>query len=132
MSLVKGIHHVKLQCTPETFDQVLHFYLDIIGLRLLSRHGDSAIMTAGNTILEVFNDSDYLMEQGYFKHIAFATDDAAKCIRTVEAAGYKIKEYPIHVMFGLEEDTPATIAFCYGPIGEEIEFFQVGWDTPEA
>lgn len=125
MSLVKGLHHVHLKCTNEKFEDVLHFYVDIIGLKLLAKHEDCAILDTGDGIFEVFNDADAMLGQGDFRHVAFATDDVDKAIQTVENAGYKIKEHPINVMFDLGKPTPARIAFCYGPVGEEVEFFQI-------
>ncbi len=125
MGLVKGLHHVQLKCTMEEFEKAVHFYQDILGLELLSRHKDCAILDTGNGIVEIFNDADKLLGQGDLRHLAFEVEDVAKCIETVEKAGYKIKEYPVNVMFGLAKPTPATIAFCWGAAGEEVEFFQV-------
>ena len=71
------------------------------------------------------SDADALLGQGDIRHFAFFVDDVDACIEAVEKAGYKIKEYPVNVMFGLKEDTPARIAFCYGALGEEVEFFQI-------
>ena len=125
MAIVKGLHHVKLKVTKDVFEDVLKFYAGVLGLEILSQHDDCAILDTGDGIVEVFNDADALQGIGDFRHIAFAVDDAALAIKTVEEAGYKITEYPVDVMFGLREPTPATIAFCEGPVGEEIEFFQI-------
>lgn len=127
MGIVKALHHVKLKCTKETFEDVLHFYVDVLGLKILGKHPDCAILDTGSGIVEVFNDAEELLPQGYFVHIAFATDDVRSAIKTVEDAGYKIKEYPVDVMFDLggPGPSPARIAFCWGPVGEEIEFFEV-------
>lgn len=125
MSLIKGLHHVHLKCKAEQFEDVLHFYVNVLGLNLLDRRPDCAIIDTGNGIIEVFNDAQELLGQGDIRHIAFYVDDVDACIKIVEAAGYKIKEYPINVMFALGRPTPARIAFCYGVLGEEVEFFQL-------
>ena len=125
MGIINGLHHVKLKVTKDSFEDVLKFYVGVLGLEVLSRHEDCAILDTGCGILEVFNDGEKLLGTGDFRHIAFAVDDADLAIKTVEEAGYKITEYPINVIFGLREPTPARIAFCEGPVGEEIEFFQI-------
>lgn len=125
MSLIKGLHHVHLKCRIDQFEEVIHFYKDILQLRLLARQEDCAILDTGNGIIEIFNDAQELLGQGDIRHLAFEVEDAAACIQTVEQAGYKIKEYPIDVVFALEQPTPARIAFCYGVLGEEVEFFQI-------
>lgn len=125
MSLIKGLHHVHLKCMKNQFEDVLHFYVDVLGLRLLAKQEDCAILDTGNGIVEIFNDAEALLGQGDLRHLAFQVEDVEACIRTVEAAGYQIKEYPIDVVFALEKPTPARIAFCYGVLGEEVEFFQI-------
>ena len=126
MGLTKGIHHVHVKCKPEQNEEVLRFYRDTLGLEVYSVHGESTILgSGGEGVVEVFCDAEETLGQGDIRHFAFAVDNVDECIKTVEAAGYKIKEYPVNVMFGLKEDTPARIAFCYGALGEEIEFFQV-------
>lgn len=125
MSLIKGLHHVHLKCKKEQFEDVLHFYADILGLKLLSRQEDCAILDTGDGMLEVFNDAEGLRGQGDIRHFAFLTDDVRACIEAVEKAGYQIKEYPVDVIFALAKPVPARIAFCYGVLGEEVEFFQI-------
>ena len=125
MGLIKGLHHVHLKCKADEFEEVIHFYVDVLELKLLAKQEDCAIIDTGNGIVEVFNDAKTLLGQGDLRHFAFHVDSVDACIRKVEAAGYKIKEYPIDVTFALEEPTPSRIAFCYGPLGEEVEFFEI-------
>lgn len=125
MGLIKGLHHVHLKCLPDQMDTVQNFYENIIGMKLLSKHEDCAILDTGNGIFEIFCDADKLLGQGDFRHVAFAADDVDAAIKACKEYGCKIKEYPVNVVFGLAEPTPARIAFAYGPIGEEIEFFQI-------
>lgn len=125
MGLIKGLHHVHLKCKGSQFEDVLHFYVDVLGLKLLERVNECAVIDSGNGLIEVFQDADQLLGQGDIRHFAFETDDVDACIRKVEEAGYRIREYPINVMFALGTPTPARIAFCYGVLGEEVEFFQI-------
>ena len=124
MSLVKAIHHVKLKCTKDTFEAVFHFYAEVLGIQVLAKHEDCAILDTGSGIFEIFNDAEQLHGTGDFAHVAFFVESVDEAVETVEKAGYKIKEYPVNVMFDRGVPTPARLAFCYGPIGEEIEFFQ--------
>lgn len=124
MGLIKGLHHVKLYCTKEKYEDVLHFYHDVLGIRMLSKLEGSAILDTGSGLIEVFNDAPEPQKMGIVRHFAFAVDDVPEAIRTVEEAGYEIKEYPVDVMFALEKMTPARIAFAWDPLGQEVEFFQ--------
>lgn len=125
MGLIKGLHHVHLKCMESQVEEVLHFYVDVLGLKLLDKRSDCAILDSGNGIVEIFWDADRLLGQGDIRHFAFFVEDVDACIQTVEQAGYRIKEYPIDVVFALGRPAPARIAFCYGVLGEEVEFFQL-------
>lgn len=125
MSIVKGLHHVHLKCLPDQITDVLDFYENVIGLRLMCLQPDCAILDTGNGVFEIFCDADHLLGQGDFRHIAFLTDDTDAAIKKCKEYGCKIKEEPVNVTFGLDKPTPARIAFVYGPVGEEIEFFQI-------
>lgn len=124
MAFINGIHHVKLWCVKEKYEDVLKFYVDVLGLRQISKSEESAIIDTGSGLIEVFCDAKESQQMGSVRHFAFAVDDAAACIKKVEEAGYEIKEYPIDVMFAMEEMRPARIAFAYDPLGQEVEFFQ--------
>lgn len=56
-------------------------------------------------------------------HVSFAVDDADRCIDTVRKAGYEVFVEPKDVVIASMPPLPARVAFCYGPLGEEIEFF---------
>ena len=60
---------------------------------------------------------------------AFAVDDVAACARLVEQAGYEVFVQPKSVNIGGDENFPAEVAFCKGPLGEEIEFFCQKWQS---
>jgi glyoxylase I family protein len=56
--------------------------------------------------------------------MAFATDNVDDCVAAVRAAGYPITVEPKDITIPSEPPLPARIAFCRGPLGEEIELFQ--------
>ena len=61
---------------------------------------------------------------GAVRHIAFGTDDVDGVIEKVKAAGYEVFIEPNDIVIRSDPPFPARMAFCYGPLGEELEFFQ--------
>ena len=47
-----------------------------------------------------------------------------ECIRRVRQAGYPVFVEPKDIVIQTTPGFPARIAFCKGPLGEDIEFFQ--------
>ncbi len=52
------------------------------------------------------------------------TDDVDACVDAVKKAGYEVFIEPKNIEIASMPVFPARIAFCRGPLGEEIEFFQ--------
>lgn len=82
------------------------------------------MLTTGDAMLEIFASGTDLPGQGAIRHFALATDDVDACVRAVEAAGYEVFIQPKDIVIASTPEFPARIAFCHGPVGEEIEFFQ--------
>ena len=99
MSLIKGIHHVALRPTYAQFEKAKTFYLDLLGLKVVRQWGD---------------------EKYPCMMISTATDDTDGCVTRVREAGYEITIEPKDVELS---DITARIAFCTGPCGEIVEFF---------
>ena len=119
MSLVKGLHHVSMKCSSmEEYEKTVDFYKNIIGIPV-ARTWDT-----GSGIIEIFNDGDGALEKGVIRHFAFATDDVDACVEAVKKAGYEVSIEPKNIEIASLPAFPARIAFCKGPLGEEIEFFQ--------
>ncbi len=78
----------------------------------------------GNGMLEIFRNGVGIKTKGALRHIAFATDDVDEVVRKVKEAGYEVFIEPKNIVISSEPEYPARIAFCFGPLGEEIEFFQ--------
>ena len=127
-SLICGIHHVALKCdgTAE-FEKTLHFYQDILGLEPVRSWGEGenagAMLSTGNGLLEIFA-SGRKLPQGAIRHFALRTERVDDCVAAVRAAGYPITVEPKDIVIASNPPFPARIAFCTGPVGEEIEFFQ--------
>ena len=56
--------------------------------------------------------------------MAFATDDVESIVSDVKAAGYEVFIEPKDIVIGSDPEFHARMAFCYGPLGEQIEFFK--------
>ena len=123
--MIHGIHHISMKCgTPEDLAAVRAFYLDLLGLKL-SREWPAGIMIdTGSGLIEVFSTGSGIREKGAIRHIAFGTDDADAMVQKVKDAGYEVFIEPNDIVIRSEPEFHARMAFCYGPLGEQIEFFQ--------
>ena len=77
-------------------------------------------------MLEIFNNGEGIKTKGALRHIAFATDNVDEMVNIVKNAGYEVFIEPKDIVIDSNPIFPARMAFCYGPLGEEIEFFQEG------
>ena len=127
-SLICGIHHVALKCdgTAE-FEKTLHFYQNVLGLEPVRSWGEGenagAMLSTGDGLLDIFASGKKL-PQGAIRHFALRTERVDDCIAAVRAAGYPITVEPKDIVIASNPPFPARIAFCTGPVGEQIEFFQ--------
>lgn len=125
--MLNGLHHVSLKVAGEEgFQSAIAFYRDFLGFPLLRQWGQGdrqmAMLDLGNTILELSAGGAADAQAGRFAHIAFRTDDVDGAVQTVTGAGLPLIMAPTDVKLG--ENYPARVAFCRGPAGEELEFFQ--------
>ena len=123
-SLIKGIHHVALKCVnADEYERVRNFYEDILQIPVIRSWETGIMFNTGSGIIEVFNNGTEDLPQGNIRHFAFATDDVDACVKAVSDAGYEVFIGPKDIVIASKEPLPARIAFCRGPLGEEIEFF---------
>lgn len=123
MSLIKGIHHISIKTSSEEeYEKTVDFYTNVLGLVIVRTWEHGIMFGAGDSIVEVFKNGERL-EQGAIRHIAFATDDVDACVEAVKKAGYEVFKGPQDICIPSEKPFPARMAFCYGPVGEQIEFF---------
>lgn len=128
MGLIKGTHHIALKCgSTEEFETTIAFYTKTLGLEVLRSWGEGAdagiMLNTGDSILEIFAAGKVAGSTGSVNHYALATDDVDACVEAVRAAGYTITMEPNDIVIPSTPGFPARIAFCIGPVGEEIEFF---------
>ena len=123
--MITGIHHISMKCGTEAeFREAKRFYLDVLGLQAKREWPEGVMIDAGNCLLEIFSNGAGIRSKGAIRHIAFGTDDVDGMIRKVKEAGCEVFIEPNDIVIRSEPELPARMAFCYGPLGEEIEFFQ--------
>ena len=123
--MITGLHHVSLKCgTEDEFMRAKSFYLDVLGFKIVREWPEGAMIGFGNGMLEIFNNGDGIKTKGALRHIAFATDNVDEIVSKVKGAGYNVFIEPNDIVIRSDPEYPARMAFCFGPLGEEIEFFQ--------
>ena len=83
------------------------------------------MIDTGAGLLEIFANATDTLGAGALRHIAFAVEDVDVCIQAVRDAGYRVTMEPCDIVIASNPPYPARIAFCIGPVGEEVEFFKV-------
>lgn len=122
-----GIHHVALRARD--FDKTVKFYVLGLGFRQAMAWGQgdkrAAMLDSGDgSCLEVFAGGQDLEPVGGFLHIALNTTDCDAAIEAARAAGAKVTMEPKTLTIASDPPADVRIAFCTGPDGEKIEFFQ--------
>lgn len=122
--MIKGIHHISMKCgTTEEVAKVREFYIDLLGMGLKREWPEGLMIDTGNCLIEVFTNGDGIKEKGAIRHVAFATDDVDGVVERVHNAGYEVFIEPTDKVIPSNPEYPFRMAFCYGPLGEEVEFF---------
>ena len=124
MSLIKGIHHISMKCnTEEELNRVKDFYITILGLEIIRVWPDGIMIDTGNGYIEIFTNADGEHRLGSIRHFALLTDDVDTIAEKVKAAGYEVFVEPVDKVIDSDPKYPIRMAFCFGPLGEQVEFF---------
>ena len=119
------MHHISMKCsTKEEFEKTKDVYLNTLGFPVKRTWPEGIMIDTGSGLLEIFCNGAGIKAKGAIRHIAFSTDDVDGIIAKVRAAGYEVLIEPNDIVIRSEPELHARMAFCYGPLGEEIEFFQ--------
>ena len=122
--MIKGIHHVSMKCnTEEEIKKVKEFYLSVLGLEIVREWPDGFMIDTGNGYIEIFTNDDGEHCLGSIRHFALLTDDVDSIAEKVKDAGYELFVEPNDKVIQSVPEYPIRMAFCYGPLGEQIEFF---------
>lgn len=123
--MITGVHHISLKCgTKEELDKAKDFYLNLLGFSVARQWPEGVMIDAGNVKLEIFSNGPGIRSKGALRHIAFTSDNVDGIVERVKAAGYEVFIEPNDITIRSEPPFHARMAFCYGPLGEEIEFFK--------
>ncbi len=127
---VKGIHHVAIKAKGfEEFDKTIDFYSNILNMPVVREWGEGikkgAMVDTGAGWLEIFANGDDIPHTSLFRHLAFEVVSTDACVDKVRKAGYKITMEPNDIVIASNPPIPTRIAFCIGPVGEEVEFFEL-------
>ena len=122
--MIKGIHHISMKCgTAEELAKVKEFYIDLLGLTICREWSEGIMIDAGNCKLEIFTNAEGVRQLGAIRHIALLTDDVDEIAGKVKEAGYEVFIEPNDKVIASVPEYPIRMAFCYGPLGEQVEFF---------
>ena len=127
---INGVHHIALKAKGlENFRELVNFYHDILGLPIVREWGEGEgigmMLDTGAGLLEIFANAPDRLGSGALRHLAFDVENTDVCLEAVRAAGYTVTMEPTDIVISSNPPYPARIAFCIGPVGEEVEFFQV-------
>lgn len=125
--LIKGTHHICLKPqNKEEFDKTISFYRDVLDMEPVRAWDGRMMLAIGDgSVMEIVTDGVGESGRGSIQHFALRTDSVDECCKVVEEAGYEVFLKPFDVTLGEGDNAyPIRVAFCYGPMGEEIEFFQ--------
>ncbi len=129
--MINGLHHISMKCSKgEQYAQVVRFYHEILGLKIARVWGDEnapdgIMFDTGSGLVEIFTNKTEEAELGIIRHFALETTDVDECVCAVRNAGYEVFIEPKDISIPSNPPYNARMAFCFGPLGEQIEFFQV-------
>ena len=123
--MITGMHHISMKCgSNKDFNRAKDFYLNLLGFSLRREWPEGIMIDCGSVLLEIFCNGEGIKTKGAIRHAAYATDDVDGIIARVRSAGYKVFIEPNDIVIPSVPECRARMAFCIGPLGEEIEFFQ--------
>ena len=122
--MIRGLHHVSLKCsTPAELEETRRFYCDVLGLRLHRQWPAGMLLDTGSGLIEVFLGEGGIRAKGAVRHLALACSDVDAAAEAVRWDGRTVFIGPKEIELPSDPPVRARMAFCIGPLGEEIEFF---------
>lgn len=127
-TMVSGFHHVALRAAD--FEASVRFYTRGLGLKQVLAWGEgdgrAVMLDAGDgNRIEVFaGGTAGPKPEGALLHLAFRTADCDRATEAARAAGAMVTDEPKTVTIASTPSAVVRIAFCKGPDGEVLEFFQ--------
>lgn len=127
--MIKGINHIAIRYKDnEQLEKALSFYCGILGMKEVRHWGPDdkrgiVLDTGDGSCMELFNFGMLSEEIGNVNHFALTCDDIDGTIEKIQAAGYPITKVPQDICLDCGFPYRARIAYCLGPGGESIEFY---------
>jgi glyoxylase I family protein len=122
--MIKGIHHISMKCgTSGELAKVREFYIELLGLEIVREWADGMMIDTGNGLLEIFTNAEGTRSLGAIRHMALLTDNVDEIAAKVKTFGYEVFIEPNDKVIASNPPYPIRMAFCYGPLGEQVEFF---------
>ena len=109
--------------SQEELSKVKDFYINILGLKLIREWPDGIMLDTGDGQIEIFTNAEGEHRLGSIRHFALLTDDVDEITSKVKAAGYEVIVEPNDKNIPSNPEYKIRMAFCFGPLGEQIEFF---------
>ena len=121
--MIRGIHHISMKCAADELEQVRRFYVRTLGMRVCREWAEGIMIDSGNGLIEVFSTGEGECRKGAIRHVAFLTDNVDALCERIRNAGYEVFIEPNDRVIPSSPAYPIRMAFCYGPLGEEVELF---------
>ncbi len=122
--MIKGIHHISMKCrTDEELMKVKDFYIYVLGMKICREWPEGIMIDTGSGLLEIFTNGEGERCLGAIRHVALLTDNVDVEIEKVKSAGYEVFVEPGDKVIASKPEYPIRMAFCYGLLGEQVEFF---------
>ena len=123
-TMIKGIHHVSMKCSSdEQYAKTKEFYLDVLSLPVKGEWEGGFLADTGAGCIEVFREGGTDAGKGVIVHFAFACANVDETAARIRDAGFTVFMDPNDICIPADPQIRARIAFCNGPLGEEIELF---------
>ena len=81
------------------------------------------MIDTGNGLIEIFCNGKGERQRGAIRHVALLTDQVDELCTQIKQAGYDVFVEPKDTVIKSSPPYPIRVAFCVGPLGEEIELF---------
>jgi len=116
-------HLAVISLWAEEMIRTVHFYRDVVGLKLLPHHGDRPAFVLGRGAHLVINKGQPRVarepDEGQFPVLAFAIQDLQQAVDHLESHG-------VEMPWGIEAKAGTQWVKFYDPAGNLIEFAQFG------
>ena len=125
---IHGFHHVALKV--EDFDKTYDFYVKGLdfeeNMKWEMDDGNRAVMldTGNDNYLEIFEGRDFEVSNGAYLHLAFSSQDCEASLEKARNAGAEVTMEPDEIEIPSNPAKSVKVAFCKGPDGAIIEFFE--------